>query len=52
MKRYAIYIVDKYGIGGEVKCEAQNKAEAMKKAREYIRAWQLGPAKIEYCKQT
>ncbi|MFA5322144.1 MAG: hypothetical protein WC373_05665 [Smithella sp.] len=38
MKKYAIYITDKDGMGGEMKCDAANKTDALKKARAYIRA--------------
>ena len=50
IKTYATYITDKDGNGGEAKIKATSKTEALKKAHEYIRAWHLSPATVEYCK--
>ena len=50
MKKYAVCIADKYS-SGEMKVETKNKTEARQKAREYIRAWKLEYAKIDYIKE-
>lgn len=51
MKTFAIYITDKEGYGGECKVKAETKIEAMKQARQYIKAWGLNPATIDYCNE-
>jgi len=51
MKTFAVYIIDKDNFGGECKIKANNKAEALKIAKQYIKAWNLNPATIEYCKE-
>ena len=45
---YTISITDNEHLTGEMKCNAASKAEAERKAREYINAWQLNPATINY----
>ena len=47
MKIYDVYIIDNEGIGGAAKFKANNKTEARAAARQYIRAWKLGPATIQ-----
>jgi hypothetical protein len=47
MKIYDVYIIDNEGIGGVAKFKANNKTEARAAARQYIRAWKLGPATIQ-----
>jgi len=51
MKIFAVYIIDKDNFGGECKVKANNKTEAIKQVKQYIKAWNLAPAKIEYCKE-
>jgi len=51
MKTYIISITDRDGLTGEGKFKAKNKTEAMKQARQYIKSWQLNPAKINYCNE-
>ena len=34
-----------------MKCTAKNKTEARRKGREYIKAWKLRGAKIEYIRE-
>lgn len=51
MKTYVISITDNEGLTGDGKFQAKNKTEAMKAARQYIKAWQLNPAKINYCNE-
>jgi uncharacterized phage-associated protein len=48
MKSYIVSITDCYGLTGQMQCKANSKNEARKIAREYIRAWQIGPATINY----
>jgi hypothetical protein len=46
MTQYTISITDNQRLTGDMKCKAQNKAQAMQIARDYIRAWSLEPATI------
>ncbi len=48
-KLFAVSITDREGLTGEAKFMAANEAEARKEARQYIKAWKLSPAKINYC---
>ena len=50
-KHYAVCIYDLDGGSGEMKCTAKNKTEARRKGREYIKAWKLRGAKIEYIRE-
>lgn len=50
-KLFVISITDKDGLSGESKCRAANKTAALKEARQYIKAWGLGPATINYCEE-
>ena len=50
-KVFAVSITDKEGLSGEAKFRAANKTEAKKAARQYIKAWGLGPATINYCEE-
>lgn len=51
VKHYAVCISDADGGSGEMKCTAKNKTEARQRGREYIRAWKLRGAKIEYIRE-
>lgn len=51
VKHYAVCISDADGGSGEMKCTAKNKTEARQRGREYIKAWKLRGAKIEYIRE-